>query len=376
MTPTPGTDNPATYDLSSAELDELVNKIHPWGQQLGFQQLGISDTDLCLAEQHLANWLDKGLHGEMEWMQRHGTKRTRPAELHPGTLRIISARMDYWPEPSQDPWKIINSSDKAFISRYALGRDYHKVLRQRLQALANKIADEIGEFGYRVFVDSAPVMEKPLAERAGLGWIGKHTNLIHREAGSWFFLGEIYTDLPLPVNQTVSENHCGTCQACIEACPTQAITGPYQLDARRCISYLTIEHRGSFPEELRIKMGNRIYGCDDCQLVCPWNKFSQPSDEKDFLPRHRLDYVSVVELFAWDKQQFEKQMEGSPIRRIGYEVWIRNIAIALGNTLGKASSDAGTVELILNALKNRQQDESVLIREHVSWALNQHGRQS
>ena len=376
MTPTPGTDNPATYDLSSAELDELVNKIHSWGQQLGFQQLGISDTDLCLAEQHLANWLDKGLHGEMEWMQRHGTKRTRPAELHPGTLRIISARMDYWPEPSQDPWKIINSSDKAFISRYALGRDYHKVLRQRLQALANKIADEIGEFGYRVFVDSAPVMEKPLAEKAGLGWIGKHTNLIHREAGSWFFLGEIYTDLPLPVNQTVSENHCGTCQACIEACPTQAITGPYQLDARRCISYLTIEHRGSFPEELRIKMGNRIYGCDDCQLVCPWNKFSQPSDEKDFLPRHRLDDVSLVELFAWDKQQFEKQMEGSPIRRIGYEVWMRNIAIALGNTLGKASSDAGTVELILNALKNRQQDESVLIREHVSWALNQHGRQS
>lgn len=362
------TPNPTTY-LSSADLDELVKKIHLWGKQLGFQQLGISDTDLSQAEQRLSNWLNDGFHGEMEWMQRHGTKRSRPAELRPGTLRVISVRMDYWPESSHDAWDIIDHSEKAFISRYALGRDYHKVLRQRLQTLATKITEVVGEFGYRVFVDSAPVMEKALAEKAGLGWIGKHTNLIHRDAGSWFFLGEIYTDLPLPVHQTVSENHCGTCQACIEACPTQAILGPYQLDARRCISYLTIEHRGSFPEELRIKMGNRIYGCDDCQLVCPWNKFSQPTPEQDFLPRHKLDDITLVELFAWDKQQFEKEMEGSPIRRIGYEVWMRNIAIALGNISGNGP----TTELAIKALKNRQEDDSTLIREHVLWALERQG---
>jgi epoxyqueuosine reductase len=360
--------NTRNLNLSTDDLDSLVRQIQAWGSQLGFQQLGISDTELLEAERHLSSWLEDGLHGEMAWMQRHGTKRTRPAELEPGTITVISARMDYWPEPSVDAWEIINNSEKAFISRYALGRDYHKVLRQRLQTLANKIGEVVGEFGYRVFVDSAPVMEKPLAEKAGLGWIGKHTNLIHRSAGSWFFLGEIYTDLPLPVNQTVGENHCGTCQACIEVCPTQAIISPYQLDARRCISYLTIEHRGSFPDELRKKMGNRIYGCDDCQLVCPWNKFSQPSTEQDFLPRHQLDDISLIELFAWDKSRFEKEMEGSPIRRIGYEVWMRNIAIALGNAV--------TSELIVQALKSRQQDESNLIREHVLWALHQHGYKS
>jgi len=358
---------------SSSDLTELVEQIHAWGKQLGFQQIGICDTDLTQAEQHLANWLDSGLHGEMDWMQRHGTKRTRPDELHTGTLRIISVRMDYRPEPSHDAWDIINNSEKAFVSRYALGRDYHKLLRQRLQKLATKMSEAIGEFGYRVFVDSAPVMEKPLAEKAGLGWIGKHTNLIHRDAGSWFFLGEIYTDLPLPINDTISENHCGTCQSCIEACPTQAILGPYQLDAQRCISYLTIEHRGSFSEELRIKMGNRIYGCDDCQLVCPWNKFSQPSTEKDFLPRHQLDDISLVELFAWDKPRFQKEMEGSPIRRIGYEVWMRNIAIALGNAIRRNANMGNTelIEKVINAVKTRQQDESELIREHVRWALQQ-----
>jgi epoxyqueuosine reductase len=301
-------------------------------------------------------------------MQRHGTKRTRPAELKPGTIRVISARMDYWPEATKDAWEIINTPDKAFVSRYALGRDYHKVLRQRLQTLATKIREVVGEFGFRVFVDSAPVMEKPLAEKAGLGWIGKHTNLIHRSAGSWFFLGEIYTDLPLPLSNSVKQDHCGTCQACIEACPTQAITSPYQLDARRCISYLTIEHRGSFPEEFRTKMGNRIYGCDDCQLVCPWNKFSQPSNEKDFLPRHQLDDITLIDLFAWDKPRFEREMAGSPIRRIGYEVWMRNIAIALGNAV--------TTDRIVQALKSRQQDDSELIREHVMWALQQHGHHS
>ena len=350
---------------NSAELDALVQKIHLWGTQLGFQQIGICDTDLSHAEHRLANWLEKGFHGEMDWMQKHGTKRSQPAELHPGTVRIISARMDYWPASGHDAWDIINHSEKAFVSRYALGRDYHKVLRQRLQKLATKMSEAIGDFGYRVFVDSAPVMEKPIAEKAGLGWMGKHTNLIHRDAGSWFFLGEIYTDLPLPVNEGVSENHCGTCQACIEVCPTRAIIGPYELDARRCISYLTIEHRGSFAEELRIKMGNRIYGCDDCQLVCPWNKFSQASNEKDFLPRHQLDDITLAELFAWDKPCFEKKMEGSPIRRIGYEVWMRNIAIALGNA--RSGKD------VINALTARRDDKSDLIREHVLWALKRHG---
>jgi len=350
---------------SPAELNKLAEQIAVWAKQLGFQQLGISDTDLTEAEQRLANWLDKDYQGNMDWMQRHGTKRTRPAELHPGTLRIISVRMDYWPEPSHDAWDVINDSDKAFVSRYALGRDYHKLMRQRLQKLATKISEAVGEFGYRVFVDSAPVMEKPIAEKAGLGWIGKHTNLIQRETGSWFFLGEIYTDLPLPVNKTNSDNHCGTCQACIEACPTQAIIGPYQLDARRCISYLTIEHRGSFSEELRKKMGNRIYGCDDCQLVCPWNKFSEPSNEKDFQPRHQLDDITLIELFAWDKQRFETEMQGSAIRRIGYEVWMRNIAIALGN--------AKSSQAIIKALKAQEQHKSSLVREHVAWALQQHG---
>lgn len=358
----------------SVELEELSRQIQLWAKQLGFQQIGISDTDLSVAEQRLTDWLANDYHGEMEWMQRHGSKRTRPAELHPGTLRVISVRMNYWPEPSHDAWDVINDPDKAFVSRYALGRDYHKLLRQRLQKLSDRITEAIGEFGYRVFVDSAPVMEKPIAEKAGLGWIGKHTNLIHRDAGSWFFLGEMYTDLPLPVNDSISENHCGTCQTCIEACPTQAIVGPYQVDARRCISYLTIEHRGSFSEELRIKMGNRIYGCDDCQLVCPWNKFSEPSSEKDFLPRHQLDDITLIELFAWDEARFKKEMQGSPIRRIGYEVWLRNITIALGNALRShtLSSNSESAEKIITALKTKQQHTSSLVREHVGWALQQH----
>jgi epoxyqueuosine reductase len=358
---------------SSTTLKELVNQIAAWAQELGFQQIGISDTDLTEAETKLNTWLANGFHGEMEWMKRHGTKRTRPAELHPHTLRIISVRMDYWPEASAEPWAIINDPEKAFISRYALGRDYHKLIRQRLQKLTDKIKSVTGEFGYRVFVDSAPVMEKPIAVKAGLGWLGKHTNLINRDAGSWFFLGEIYTDLPLPVSQDKSDDHCGTCQACIDACPTRAIVAPYQLDARRCISYLTIEHRGSFPEELREKMGNRIYGCDDCQLVCPWNRFARNSKENDFLPRHDLDEISLLELFSWNKQRFESEMQGSPIRRIGYEVWLRNIIIALGNALRKyrSTNNVAMQNKITEQLIARKQDSSALIDEHLDWALRQ-----
>ena len=263
-------------------------------------------------------------------MEQHGTRRTRPAELVPGTLRVISVRMDYLPGSAAPADAVLHNPELGMISRYALGRDYHKVVRTRLQKLADQISARVGPFGYRAFTDSAPVLEKALAEKAGLGWIGKHTNLITRNAGSWFFLGELYTDLPLPVDAPAS-NHCGTCQACIDICPTQAIVAPYQLDARRCISYLTIELRGSIPVELRPLIGNRIYGCDDCQMVCPWNKFAQPTQEPDFAPRHGLDAPKLVELFAWSEEEFLKKTEGSAIRRIGYECWLRNIAVALGN---------------------------------------------
>ena len=350
---------------SSDDLDwgRLALDIKSWGRELGFQQVGISDIDAGPAEAHLRDWLAAGRHGTMGYMNRHGTKRSRPQELVPGTLRIICARMDYLAQNAEPADNVLGQPERAYVSRYALGRDYHKVLRRRLQCLADRIRTLTGAFGYRAFVDSAPVLEKAFAAKAGLGWIGKHTNLLHREAGSWFFLGELYTDLPLPVDAPVT-NHCGDCRACLDICPTQAIVAPYQLDARRCISYLTIELRGSIPVELRSLIGNRIYGCDDCQLVCPWNRFARQSDEKDFQPRHGLDAPLLIELFAWSEEEFLQRTEGSAIRRIGYECWLRNIAIALGN----APSD----KTVIQALSSRLDHPSTLVREHVEWALGQH----
>ena len=338
----------------------LARDIKRWAIELGFADAGISGTDLGEDEQHLQSWLDGGHHGEMEYMARHGTKRTRPAELEPGTQRVISVRMDYIPPGTANAWDVLNDGEAGYVSRYALGRDYHKLMRQRLQKLAERIHGVVGDFGYRAYVDSAPVLEKALARNAGLGWIGKHTVLINRRAGSYFFLGELYTDLPLPVDQPASE-HCGTCTRCIEVCPTQAITGPYQLDAKRCISYLTIELKGSIPEELRAPMGNRIFGCDDCQLVCPWNKFAQVTTEPDFAPRHSLDGAKLVELFGWTEEEFLKRTEGMAIRRTGYEGWLRNIAVALGNAPASAT--------VREALTSRANHPSAIVREHVAWAL-------
>jgi epoxyqueuosine reductase len=347
---------------TTIDFEHITQTIKSWGQSLGFQHIGITDIDLSAYEERFLAWLAKGFHGDMHYMEQHGTKRYRPAELIPGTVRIISARMDYLP-PNTDIPKVLRNPQQGYISRYALGRDYHKLIRKRLDTLAKKISTLTSSLGYRVFADSAPVLEKPLAEKAGLGWIGKHTNLISREAGSWFFLGEIYTDIPLLIDTPVT-NHCGTCSACITVCPTQAIIGPYQLDARRCISYLTIELRESIPVELRAMMGNRIYGCDDCQLVCPWNRFAKPTDENDFHPRHGLASPQLVELFAWTEAEFLKKTEGSAIRRIGYECWLRNIAVALGN--------APRDETIVAALREKLHYPSALVREHVEWALDQH----
>lgn len=343
-------------------MTRLAAQIKVWGQELGFQQLGIADTDLSHAENHLDNWLANSYHGNMDYMQKHGHKRSRPALLHPGTQRVISVRMDYLPESDSQMNQALENPLTAYISRYALGRDYHKLMRNRLQKLADRIHAEIGDFGYRAFVDSAPVLEKALAEKAGLGWIGKHSNLINRKAGSWFFLGEIYTDLPLPVDKPATE-HCGDCRACLDICPTQAIVAPYQVDARRCVSYLTIELHGPIPEELRPLIGNRIYGCDDCQIVCPWNRFAKLTDEKDFNPRHRLNTQELLDVFAWSEQEFLTKTEGSAIRRIGYERWLRNIAVALGN--------APKSEAIMDALKTTLLHPSELVREHVKWALGQ-----
>ncbi len=345
------------------DFNQLAQQIKRWGEQLGFQQLGICDTGLDEAEAHLTRWLARGFNGDMHYMARHGTKRTRPAELLPGTLRIISVRMDYLPD-EPDPAQILDDPARAFVSRYALGRDYHKVLRRRLQQLADRIAEQAGPFGYRAFVDSAPVMEKALAAKAGLGWIGKHSNLLNRDAGSWFFLGELYTDLPLPVDTPV-EDHCGDCMACLDICPTQAIVAPYQVDARRCISYLTIELHGSIPASLRPLIGNRIYGCDDCQQVCPWNRFAQPSNEADFAPRHGLDSAALLELFGWSENEFLDRTAGSAIRRIGYVRWLRNLAVALGN--------APPNPAIVEALEARRDHPNALVREHVGWALAQQG---
>jgi len=353
-----------TAQTAPVDYAALARDIKSWGRALGFQQVGITDTELGEHETHLLNWLAAGRHGEMGYMAQHGTRRTRPAELLPGTLRVISVRMDYLSGSAAPVNAVLHNPELGMISRYALGRDYHKVVRTRLQKLADQIAVRVGPFGYRAFTDSAPVLEKALAEKAGLGWIGKHTNLLTHDAGSWFFLGELYTDLPLPVDAPAS-NHCGTCQACIDICPTQAIVAPYQLDARRCISYLTIELRGSIPVELRPLLGNRIYGCDDCQMVCPWNKFAQPTQEQDFAPRHGLDAPKLVELFAWSEDEFLKNTEGSAIRRIGYECWLRNIAVALGN--------APRSDVVTASLRTRADHPSVLVREHVAWALTQHG---
>lgn len=344
-------------------MDDLAQRIRTWSRELGFQQTGFSDTRLDKHEAYLNKWLSMGYHGEMDYMQRHGTRRSRPQELHPGTIRVISVRLDYLPESAGDVEALLKESSKGVVSRYALGRDYHKMMRKRLQKLARQIEQRIGPFGYRVFVDSAPVLEKALAEKAGLGWIGKHSNLINQKAGSWFFLGEIYTDLPLPTDTPV-DNHCGDCSKCIDICPTQAIVAPYTVDARRCISYLTIELHGSIPEEFRPLMGNRIYGCDDCQLVCPWNRFARPTDEIDFAPRHGLESPGLIELFQWSEEQFLKRTEGSPIRRIGHESWLRNIAVALGN--------ATTSGAVIEALQSRLQHDSGVVREHVQWALAQH----
>jgi epoxyqueuosine reductase len=349
--------------MTSIDHSQLAEQIRGWGQELGFQQIGIAPVDLDDDEKRLQRWLDSGFHGEMDYMRVHGSKRSHPDELVPGTVRVISARMDYLPGGDDAPEKLLAQPDRAYISRYALGRDYHKIIRRRLQQLADRIETAAGPFGYRAFVDSAPVLEKPLARNAGLGWIGKHTNLINKDAGSWFFLGELLTDLPLPVDAPAKE-YCGTCTACIEVCPTGAIVNPFELDARRCISYLTIELKGSIPEDLRPKIGNRIYGCDDCQLFCPWNKFAAPTAEGDFAPRHGLADAQLVDLFAWTEDEWIERTAGSAIRRIGFERWLRNIAVALGN--------APTTPAVIDALQSRAEDPSELVREHVAWALGRH----
>ena len=348
---------------NTGDLTALKADIVQWGTELGFQQLGISDIDLSVAEERLAQWLRARFHGTMDYMQRHGPKRSQPEQLVPGTVRVISVRMNYLPHPQNEALGLLDHESRAYVSRYALGRDYHKVLRGRLRTLARQIEQRIGEFGYRVFVDSAPVLEKPLAEKAGLGWIGKHTNVINSKAGSWFFLGELYTDLPLPIDEEET-SRCGSCRECIDVCPTQAIIAPYMLDARRCISYLTIELRESIPVKFRAAIGNRIFGCDDCQLYCPWNKFARPTAEGDFAPRHNLDTIELTDLFAWNEETWLRKTEGSAIRRIGFECWLRNIAVALGN--------AATTPTVLEALNNRRYSDSILVAEHVEWALEQH----
>jgi epoxyqueuosine reductase len=347
---------------NSLEPGRLVAELRQWAATLGFDALGVANIDLSADESRFHDWLRAGFHGEMEYMERHGLKRSRPAELLPGTVSCISVRMNYWPKAA-DALATLSDPDLAYVSRYALGRDYHKVMRGRLQQLCDRIAGRIGPFGRRVFSDSAPVLEKPLARNAGLGWIGKHTNLIDSRSGSYFFLGEIYLDVELPADAQ-SDAHCGTCGACMPACPTGAIVAPYRLDARRCISYLTIELKGSIPTEFRRAIGNRIYGCDDCQLVCPWNKFARPSVDPDFAVRHGLDAAPLVELFAWTEAEFLQRTAGSAIRRIGYERWLRNIAVALGN--------APDSEPVQAALQRRCDDPSALVREHVQWALAQH----
>ena len=342
---------------SPAELAATFKRL---ALELGFDEVGIAGIELADDEAHLLEWLAAGLHGELHYMQRFGARRARPAAIKPGTVRVVSVRLNYWPGGARDAPEVLADGELGYVSRYALGRDYHRLMRNRLQQLADRIGEAIGPFGHRVFVDTGPVLEKPLARNAGLGWIGKHTNLINSKAGSYFFLGELYTDLELPIDPPASE-HCGSCAACIPACPTGAILAPYRLDARRCISYLTIELPGSIPEDLRAPIGNRIYGCDDCQLVCPWNKFARVTAVPDFEARNGLDTERLSTLFAWSATEFDARLAGSPIRRIGHHRWLRNIAVALGNAPRSAESRA--------ALESRADHDSALVREHVGWAL-------
>jgi epoxyqueuosine reductase len=349
--------------MDSTELRALADEIKTLAERLGFGKLGIADVDLAADRERLERWLALGRHGEMAYMAKHGSKRSHPEELVPGTVRVLVARMDYWPGGAAAAGEVLGDGSRAYVARYALGRDYHKVLRRRLRRLAAEIEARVGEHGYRVFVDSAPVLEKALARKAGLGWIGKHTNLLDRHDGSWFLLGEIFTDLPLPPDAPVSA-HCGSCRACLDVCPTQAIVAPYELDARRCISYLTIELKGAIPEPLRKAIGNRIFGCDDCQLFCPWNKYARPSAEPDFAPRHGLETADLVELFGWSEAQWSERTAGSAIRRAGYAGWLRNIAVALGN--------APSSPRVVAALRARAAHPHAIVREHVAWALAQH----
>jgi len=348
--------------MTEIDIKLIEADIKKWGVELGFQQVGFADIDLSKYEHHLKDWIDRNYHGAMSYMAENHDKRCHPEQLVPGTIRVVCVRMDYALD-SKDSLESMENTGKAYVSRYARGRDYHKLIRRRLQKLARRIQDVVGPFGYRAFVDSAPVLERALAEKSGMGWIGKNTMLINKQAGSWFFLGELFTDLPLPVDEKVSD-HCGSCSACIDICPTKAFIKPNLLDATRCISYLTIELRTSIPVEFRKPMGNRIYGCDDCQIVCPWNKFSNPTDEKDFTPRHNLDDAQLVDLFGWSEREFLNRTEGSAIRRIGYDCWLRNIAVALGN--------APTSKEIVGVLQSRLNNVPDMVNEHIEWALLQH----
>jgi epoxyqueuosine reductase len=358
-TATRSNNSPVQQDWSAVR-----SQIQQWAAELGFDGFGVADTQVDEDSAYLKAWLQEGLQGEMQWMAAHGDKRHKPEALLPGTVRVISVRLNYLSDTLANSKALLDHEDKAYISRYALGRDYHKVIRNRLNTLAKQIEGLVGPHGYRVFADSAPVLEKALARNAGLGWIGKHTLLINPKQGSLFFLGEIFTDLPLPVTEVFEKHHCGSCTKCIDICPTRAIVGSNKLDARRCISYLTIEYKGSIPLDMRKPIGNRIFGCDDCQLLCPWNRYAEPSREADFNPRHGLEQANLVELFAWDEAEFNDKTAGMPLRRAGYELWLRNIAVALGN--------AETSEAVVNALKARLDDCSELVREHIVWALEQH----
>jgi epoxyqueuosine reductase len=348
--------------MTEIDIKLIAADIKKWGVELGFQEVSFTDIDLSKYEHHLKDWIDRNYHGAMSYMAENHDKRCHPEQLVPGTIRVVCVRMDYALD-SEDSLESMQNTGKAYVSRYARGRDYHKLIRKRLQKLARRIQDVTGPFGYRAFVDSAPVLERALAEKSGMGWIGKNTMLINKQAGSWFFLGELFTDLPLPVDEQVSD-HCGSCSACLDICPTNAFVKPNLLDATRCISYLTIELRTSIPVEFRKLMGNRIYGCDDCQIVCPWNKFSKPTDEKDFTPRHNLDDAQLVDLFCWSEREFLNRTEGSAIRRIGYDCWLRNIAIALGNAPSSKAID--------RALRVRLNNVSDMVNEHIEWALLQH----